>query len=301
MPPIPYHATALDGREVAQHNELAVLRAVRLFGHLRRSELAMAVWPRTSLKSARNMCQLTVQRMLTSGLLLERPNILGGRSLVLAAKGVSRLRDNGVVDALEGYDLSGIAGGQFFHRTLGTCYLLECARNHASVFGEYALVRGYAPLTREFFALNYDKVPDGLVFVPGQTRGYDNSITCVDWVEVESAYKPDEELQKIVALALKVGEYLSTKQRLLLDRVVFVYDTRQRHEAAIQTALVRSQHQIASGSEQQVLESVRMVRAHVSFPLVWRGCTELSAWKLITAPEDTRDPTPDFPTSTQFR
>jgi len=43
--PLPYKPTEKDGRAVADHNDLKVLKAIRLFGHLRRQEVAMAAWP----------------------------------------------------------------------------------------------------------------------------------------------------------------------------------------------------------------------------------------------------------------
>lgn len=141
-----YNPTTEDGRSVASRNEIVVLKVVRYFGHLRRTEVARAVWPHSSHRSAYLMAYRTVKRMLAKGFLLERANALGGLSLVLAVKGVTKLRELDV-SSVEGYDMSSIGGPQFFHRTLGTCFLVDRSRNSQNVFGEYALQRNWAPLT----------------------------------------------------------------------------------------------------------------------------------------------------------
>lgn len=282
MPPIPNNPTKKDGRDVAHDNELSVLKAVRRFGHLRRSEIALAVWPNSSAASAKKMCSTTVQRMLDKGLLVERPNILGSMSLALTGRGAGRLKQEDI-EANESGSLSSIAGPQFFHRTVGTCYLLEKARQGARVYGEYSIIKGWAPVTRAEFSERYRKNPDGLIVVSGRERGYAEHITAVDWVEVESSYKPDEDLEKIFSIAWHAGTWLDLKETILLDRVVFVYDTRQKHEGAILAHLRRYLKAHPLDDPERVLSSIVLVRAHISTPLVWEGFEEVSAWDAMNA------------------
>jgi len=245
----------------------------------------MAVWPQSTPASAKKMCATTVTRMLGKGLLVERPNILGSMSLALTGKGAGRLKLE-ELDANEGGSLSSIAGPQFFHRTVGTCYLLEKARRGAEVFGEYSIIKGWAPVTRAEFSEQYRKNPDGLIVVPGTERGYAVNVKTVDWVEVESSYKPDADLEKIFAIAWQVGTWLDLKETILLDRVVFVYDIRQKHENSILAHLRRYLKENPLDHPERVLSSIVLVRAKIATPLVWEGFEEVTAWTALSGGMD---------------
>lgn len=282
MAPTPINPTRLDGRDVAEANELSVLRVVRDFGHLRRTELARAVWPHSSLESARKMCTVTVLRMIEKGLIVERSNTLGTNSLALNAKGAARLKEEGI-EANESASLSSIAGPQFFHRTVGTCYLLEKARTGGKVYGEYSIIKGWAPVTRAEFSEQYRKNPDGLIVVAGKERGYADHVQAVDWVEVESSYKSDEDLERIFSIAWQTGTWLDLKETILLDRVVFVYDVRHKHETAILTHLRRYLKANPLENPERVLSSIVLVRATIATPCVWKGFEEITAWSALSA------------------
>lgn len=271
---------ALDGRVVAERNELSVLELVRNYGHVRRSEVARAIWPQSSDLSARLMTQRTVSRILKKGLLLERPNALGGKSLVLGTRGVARLKETGI-DAQDGLDLSSVAGPQFFHRTLGTRYLIERASQGHSAYGEYALSKGWAPVARGEVIEKFSKIPDGIVTVPAQSRGYDTNAVVADWLEVESSFKSPEELDRIFGIAWQTGAWLNSAESVMLDRVLFVYDSRQRHEHAIMHALSRYLKEHHTQNEHIILSSIVLVRCQVDIPLVWRGYEELTALELL--------------------
>ncbi len=73
------------GRDVARVKELNCMAAVAKFGHLRIIELARAVWP--TAKFGEQVAGRTVQRLVEQGLLLERRNALGSRSLCLTRVG----------------------------------------------------------------------------------------------------------------------------------------------------------------------------------------------------------------------
>ena len=221
------HARVPDGRLLAQQNELTVLKLVRDYGHVRRAEIERGVWPCASGAVARKSCQRTVKRCLDKKWLLERPNALGGLSLVLTTAGAQRLRDVDIV-ATSGYELSSVTGPQFFHRTLGTRYIIErAAVPGCQGFGEYALSKGFSLVARAEIAHRFGKIPDGLVVVPGASRGYASGLWAADWIEVESSYKPEAELQRIFAIAGHRRTWLNAEQTIALDGLVFVFDARQ--------------------------------------------------------------------------
>jgi len=159
-----------DNRIVAYQNEFKVLKLVRDFGHLRRIEVARGVWARSSLSVAETMAQRTITRLTKSGELFETSNALGGMSLVLGRRGATRLRTRDI-EADAGYDLSSVKSGHFKHRSYGTRYLIERIAQGHRAFSEYALSKGWSPITRDQLAARFHKVPDGLVLVPGPERG----------------------------------------------------------------------------------------------------------------------------------
>lgn len=278
--PLAYNPTSVDGRSVADQNEVEVLKAVRYFGHLRRTEVARAVWPRSSHRSAYLMAHRTVKRMLAKGYLLERANTLGGLSLVLASKGVAKLREWDI-SAVEGYDMSSISGPQFFHRTVGTCFLIDRSRNDEMVFGEYAINRNWAPLTLDVLKKHYQKIPDGITVAAGSARGYAEGFRALDWVEVESAFKPETELLKVIRLGLRLPEPVFESSNLVLDQVVFVYDTRQGHEGRILRTLRAYLREHPEVNDPERLSHIVFARAHIDVPMQWHGVSEHTAWELL--------------------
>jgi hypothetical protein len=238
------------------------------------------------------MTQRTVKRLLTNGLLSERPNSLGGISLFLTTGGVKHLRLYGF-DAQTGYDLSSISGAQFYHRTLGTAYLVERAASGHTALGEYSLFRTSSKFRYGALAEHFNKRPDGLVLVPGETRGYEKGVLAADWIEVEAGFKPKDELGRILAIAWKAGCFLDAAETVILDRVVFVYNKEQDHERYIRAALraYLNAHPIQPNSD--VLRSIVFARCDVTLPLVYHGHEEITAADLLqrntlpdTAPED---------------
>lgn len=278
--PIPYHPTQRDGRAVAEDNEVRVLRAVRHFGHLRRQEIAMAAWPKSSAKSAYIMAWRTVTRLLKAGLLLERQNSLGGRSLVLGARGVARLRDLDI-QAHEGYELA-FDGPQFFHRTLGTAYLLEKARTGNEVFGEYAILRGWSPLSREYTSERFRKIPDGLVVYSGEAMGLRKDMRVADWVEVESAFKQYDEIKKALAILTK-NSTLTQSGDVTLNQLVFVFDSRQRHDRQILRYVKKFLKENPGLSEEIVMRNIILARCFVDVPFTWHGVQEVTAWDVVSS------------------
>lgn len=253
------------------------LAAITRFGHLRRTELGMAVWPKASHASASQMGAALARRLLDESLAKEEQNSLGSTSLVLTNEGYKKLLEYGQ-PAGKPTAFSSVAGAQYFHRTLGTLYLLEKAKESedTEVLGEYALLKGTGTLSRAHLAESFHKFPDGLVIRPASVRGYEFAGKTVDWVEVEYAYKGVAELDRIMSVAWQTGGWLDPSDTFLLDRLVFVIDTRQGHESRILSAALRS----IAGKEADVaaafLSAVYLARAHVSYPLRWGGVEEIS-------------------------
>lgn len=215
----------------------------------------------------------TVRRLIESGHLHDRPNSLGGRSLVLTARGAGLLRSHGI-DAQQGLSISSVCGPHFYHRTIGTRYLIERLAQGHDAHGEYALATERTSITRTELRERFGKIPDGLVLVPGHERGYPANVQAADWIEVESSFKPRQELFKIFDVAWKVGSWLDGAESVLLDRVLFVYDESQRHESSILASLER--YRAKHLATESVLASIAFVRCKLSLPLVWHGHWELT-------------------------
>ncbi|PNG50102.1 MULTISPECIES: hypothetical protein [unclassified Variovorax] len=281
--PQPYTPTTKDGRAVADENELRILKALRHFGHLRRQEVASAVWPRSSGTSAYVMAGRTVKRMLSKGMLLEKANTLGGYSLVLASKGVARLKDFDIV-AQEGYELA-FNGPQFFHRTLGTNYLIERARAGDEIFGEYALLKGWSPVDKEYVRERFRKIPDGLIVYSGATAGFTDGTRVADWVEVESAFKPYEEVKKALELLTRDSQ-LTKSGGLLLNKLVFVYDSRHKHDKQLLRYIAKFLKEYPGLTPELVLAEIILARCFVDVPFSWHGVEETTALDLMRAAGD---------------
>lgn len=276
--PVPYKPTKKDGRAVAEDNEIKVLMALRHFGHLRKQEIGLAVWPYTTPKSAHVMTWRTVSRLLEKGLVLERPNALGGQSLVLTSRAVTKLKELGV-NAQDGYELSS-DGPQFYHRTLGTCYLLEKAQTGNEVFGEYALLKGWGPVEKEFVRDKFKKVPDGLVVYSGEALGLRSDLRAADWLEVESAYKSYDDVSRALRI-LSRDSSLNKAGDVVLNKLVFVYDSRQNHEKQLARYLRKFLKENPNLSRELVLNEIVFARCYLDTPFKWHGTEEISALEII--------------------
>jgi hypothetical protein len=170
---------------------------------------------------------------------------------------------------------------------MGKAHLREHAQGH-SAFGEYALSKGYSPITRDQLAKQFHKVPDGLVLVPGPARGYDDTITAADWIEVENTPKSSEELERIMEIAWTIGECFDAAKSVMLDRVVFVFDRSDCHERRIKRAL-RTYLRAHPTDNPDFLKSILLCRCAVDIPFVWRGHEEVHCGDLSQANRLTDD------------
>lgn len=223
----------------------------------------------------------TVKRMLKTGLVLQKDNTLGGNSLVLAARGVARLKDQDM-NSQEGYDLA-FDGPQFFHRTLGNSYMLDKARTGCEVFGEYSILKGFAPVSRDFLRTKFNKIPDGLIVYASKTLGFKEGIRGADWIEVESAYKSYEDIRKALMLLTRNTE-LNEHGNLTLHKLVFVYDGRQKHDRTILRAIKQFLREKPELSAEMFLEEIILAKCFVEPPFVWHGVVETTAAELMRVP-----------------
>lgn len=260
---------ALNGNLTASQNEINVLLAVRDFGHLRTSEIARIHWPHAaSRESALESARRTVNRLLRTRQLKERTNTLGERSFVLTRAGATRLVNELDVAARDGYDIYSVSGPTFYHRTLCTTYLAERAAESDPVWGEYALGKNWGPFTYAQLERHLGKRPDGLVKLSPATlakRGISSHLAAYyDVVEVESAVKPDAELDKVLTVAL----HLDNRQ---FDRLALVYDADSAHERRIMKSWRRvfraAQADNAELDERLLASYVELARMHLAKPL----------------------------------
>lgn len=261
--------SSVDGNLTAAKNEINVLRSIRHFGHLRISELARINWPRAaSRESAQESARRTVNRLLEAKQLKLRTNTLGERSFVLAGAGAARLQAELGVAARDGYDIYSVSGPTFYHRTLCTAYLAERAADGDTVWGEYALGKDWGPFTYSQLEECLGKRPDGLVKLAPTTltkRGLSSQLAeYYDVVEVESAVKPDAELDRVLAVALRLDNRI-------FDRLVLVYDTDSRHERRIVKSWRRvfraAQSNNGELDEQLLAGYVELARMQLAKPL----------------------------------
>lgn len=270
---------APDGNLRALQNFEQLLLALRNFGHLRLSEIARMVWPHSPVPSAEEMARRTLRRAHQLGLVLSRHNALGGRSFILTAKGAAEVKRRWDLRAAAGYDIQSVMGATFRHRTLATAYLAERSAQGHRVWGEHALNKGWGPISREVLIDNFHKFPDGLIAVCPETRGYDSEFTIIDWIEVESSYKSADALERVLAVAWRLGTAIDTA---IIDRLVLVYDGNAQHEKRIIRAAMQLAAAHSEGDNQAVFESIDLARCSITLPLRLRHIETVSLMDAVS-------------------
>lgn len=259
----------------AHENELAVLTLLHRYGHVRQTDIGRAVWPRSTAATAKSLTVRTLTRLLEAKQVFRIGNPVGGYSYLLTWIGANRLGLSLEDDVKSGRGITSVTGPHFIHRTLGTRYLIEKEAEGLTAHGEYAIYRGLNGISRKKFAEQFKKIPDGLVLANGAERGLDSDITAVDWIEVESYYKPPLERRKIIALSEKSGTWIDRDRKLLLDRVVFVYSSMNAHESSLVSGIenyVREQ----KITNPQFLSRIILAKCDIRPPFIWVGYTDAS-------------------------
>ena len=250
----------LDGRIVAEQQALTTLSALARFGHFRTDELRHILWPESNAKCGRQMASRLLRRMKSKGLVLSRANSLGGVSFALTGAGARMVTAREGIPARDGYDIQGMAGPQCWHRTLATSFLLQAFEGPPAleaIWGEYGIGKGLAPVGRGEISERFSKLPDALARIHGPKRS-------LAWVEVESSFKPQSELDKIFQ---HVGRWLDFDMNLAetvrLGELWVVYDENQGHERRLLAAARRA----ISARDLRRPELVTFWRCRLALPL----------------------------------
>ena len=257
----PKGTARVSGREVARRNELKCMKAVIQFGHLRICELARAVWPRA--RYGEQVARRTVARLVKQGLLLERRNALGSRSLCVTRGGATWLNARGI-DAQHTLDLSSVSGSTFFHRTLATRYLIERQVEGFQVAGEYQLLRRKTPFSIDGMVKALRKLPDGTVW----QRKPDGTVA-VEWIEQEAAEKSMKELERCLGTAECVGQALEAEKTYRVAGLVFVFDQERNHARRILLAANSRWGHLIDAERAALERRVALVAVELRDPLVW--------------------------------
>jgi hypothetical protein len=222
---------------VAHKNEISLLALIHKFGHLRRDDIARALWPSSSATTARSMALKTIHRLIKARQLKATPNILGSYSYLLSWIGGNRLEMAGVDGAWKARQNLSVADRGFFHRALATRYLIEQQAAGYEVLGVHAIRRGLYGLKLNQLRDLFGATPDGLLFSKGTDRGLGPDTTTVAWVTVDSLYKPPAEIRKILEFTTKPDTWIDPAKKLLLDRVIFVQSTLNPHSLSLGNAI----------------------------------------------------------------
>ena len=251
-----------SGLAVARANELKCVIAVSKWGHLRIQELARAVWPKA--RYAEQLAARTARRLTKQGLLLERRNALGGRSLCLTRAGVAWLEVRGI-EAQHTLDLTSVSGPTFFHRTFATRYLIERQNDGEYVAGEYVILRRKLPFKIDALLRVLRKTPDGFCW----NRMPDGSMA-LDFIELESAAKSCGELEKCLRAAAYVGSSMYGSDAIYkLSAVVFVFDGSLSHARRILLAAKSLWGDKPALERIKLEQRVKLVHVELRPPLVW--------------------------------
>ena len=250
-------------------NEEAVLMAINHFGHIRLAELLAYVWPERTPQQAMSVATKVIERLLYAQQIQERLNALGTTSYVITSRGASRLHTlPDIKYAKTGANLA-TTGPTFFHRTIGTAYLVNrYAQEPCEVYGEHLLMRDQ-PISRQYLNERFSKMPDGLVFYPDpEGHGY-----LVDWIEVEYVTKNYEKTAHVLNLLLKDPWIQRDGTYAKLARIIFIVDQLSHHESRISTHFLRFLNAPEAKNLDPLLALNRLwiARAQVEAPCTWKG------------------------------
>lgn len=266
-----------------QQNLTRVLLGLHHFGYMRYAELARLVWPLSSPASrqanaSRFFKQLCEEKVIYRGL-----NSIGTYSYALTGKGARGVRKLISSPAFDGTRIAGFMGLEVYHRTLGTAWLVEQLNAGHEVLSEYAINSLPGDISRPKLNKVWSKLPDGLVLrevldEAGQLLHYN-----VDWLEVESSYKSPAQRERLMEMAWSLGKQLLPDTPYFLDRIVFIYASTSKHEAALVRSAVAkfaaTRHEI--DDPKGLLGSIVLASADASLPLRIRGFSEVDLYSYI--------------------
>ena len=125
----------------------------------------------------------------------------------------------------------------------------------------------------------FKKIPDGFVLAEGSTRGLDPDVIAADWIEVEGAYKTQDEHRKMLNIALRIGDWIDKDRKILLDRLVLVYSSQSSHQKSLVNGVDRfvREHKIENPA---ILGNIVLAECEIAHPFKFLGYTE-RAWSQI--------------------
>lgn len=266
-----------------QQNLARTLLGLHHFGYMRYAELARLVWPMSSPASRQANASRFFKQLCEEKVIHRCLNSIGTYSYVLTGKGAREVRKLVAAPAFDGTRIMGVQGVEVYHRTLGTAWLVEQLLAGHEVLSEYAINSLPGEITRPKLNQRWGKLPDGLVLREvrdevGQLLHYN-----VDWLEVESSYKSLAQRERLMEMAWSLGKQLLPDTPCFLDRIVFVYASTSKHEAALVRSAVAkfgaTRHQI--DDPKALLGSIVLASADASLPLRIRGFTEIDLYSYL--------------------
>ena len=207
------------------------------------------------------MARRTASRLIEAGLLLARLNAAGTSSYVLTAGGAAFLQCH-QVPARDGYDIQGVCGPTFMHRSLGTMYVAHLLGMGQYAWGEYAINKDRTPFKASELRRWYQKLPDGVHLGQIQPRADGSKIAYFHWIEVENSFKRNEDIDRVTRLAQKFVDEIDDGGRHRFGWLTIVVPAGERHEERI----VESFRRVLSSDRFDVPEMVFVVRMVVTPP-----------------------------------
>lgn len=279
---LPYNP-ANNPLDQSKANLFRALVAVHLFGHIRHAELARLMWPNSSTESRAKAASRYFKKLVAEKYLVRRLNSWCSYSYVLGLRGAMYVGRHLEEGSREGTRIGGVQGRGFFHRTLGTAWMVDQLLAGQDVYPEFSINSGRYTITRQALAQRWGKLPDGLVVREVHDDRGEVTHYAVDWLEVESTHKGLKERSRVMDMIWVLGKPLLDGLPMYLDRLILLYSADSGHEAMlVQSAITRWRqdgHQI--DNPQDLLGSVIFVSADVAPPLSVRGFESQDLYTLM--------------------
>lgn len=271
-------------REQRQVNTRRALLAVHLFGHLRHAELAHLLWPEAGPDTRAVNASKFLGYLTKEGYLLRRINSFGTHSYVLGLRGAMYAGRQLAEGSKTGARIAGVQGRGFFHRTLGSAWMVDQLLQGHDVYPEFAINSNRYTISRTALVQEWGKLPDGLVLREVLDERGELAHYAADWLEVESTHKGTLQRSRVMDMAWVLGRPLLKDHPIYLDRLVLLYTEDSGHESVlIQTAAAKWQqdgHQV--DNPQDLLGSVILTTAKVVPPLAIKSFSSIDLYTFMS-------------------
>jgi hypothetical protein len=181
-----------DGRIIAAKNEVLTLAMLDRFGWLKTSQIGRLVWRSGTEDGQRRMAQKTLKRLREKHEILTKMAPDGAAIHALALGGARKLREHGLETIAHKDAMRSMV--HYEHRTKANEILIQTLLSGRKGWTEHEIQRCEAPIK----ALR-GKVPDALLDYTHKAPSLSvEAEQVLAWVEVENAYKPNKELNKVI-------------------------------------------------------------------------------------------------------